>query len=357
MGNSIGAIGGMLGLSGGANGTGFDKAAQADIQDQGGVGLANAAGESYYKNQAALAQQQGLIDALQKQGGLQNQSNVFNQLQGVANGTGPNPAQAMLNQQTSANVANQAALMAGQRGAGANVGLMARQAAQQGAGIQQQAVGQGATMQANQSLNALGQMGGIANTQAGNLIGAQNAFTGANQAQQGNLLNALNAQNSARVSSQGSVNAANAGLAQKGMEGQQSLVGGLGNAVGSAIGLGAGLFASGGVVPPQKVQGPQSSLGQMLAGSPMKGGGMVDVMLSPGEKVIPPEKVGEAAGGKIEAKTVPGKAKVPGDSLKNDTYKTKLPAGSVVVKRTEAGNNRDAAAFVRKVLAKRGSEK
>ncbi len=106
-------------------------------------------------------------------------------LQGIANGTGPNPAQAMLNQQTGANVAQQAALMAGQRGAGANVGLMARQAAQQGAGIQQQAVGQGATMQANQSLGAIGQMGAqqqaMAGTQ-GQIAGIGAGLTAAQQA-------------------------------------------------------------------------------------------------------------------------------------------------------------------------------
>ncbi len=127
--------------------------------------------------------QVGAMQGLQNVAGQQQMT--ADMLQGIANGTGPNPAQAMLNQQTGANVAQQAALMAGQRGAGANVGLMARQAAQQGAGIQQQAVGQGATMQANQSLGAIGQMGAqqqaMAGTQ-GQIAGIGAGLTAAQQA-------------------------------------------------------------------------------------------------------------------------------------------------------------------------------
>ncbi|CAM6002768.1 unnamed protein product [Sphagnum balticum] len=92
---------------------------------------------------------------LQGTNGVQVQQQVLNQLQGVANGTGPNPAQAALNQSTGQNINSQAALQAGQRGASGNVGLLARQIGQQGAAIQQNAVGQGATMQATQELNAL----------------------------------------------------------------------------------------------------------------------------------------------------------------------------------------------------------
>lgn len=95
---------------------------------------------------SSLAAQQALA---------QQQQGTLSQYQNIANGTGPNPAQAALNRSTGQNVANQASLMAGQRGAGANVGLIARQAAQQGAAIQQDAVGQSAALQAQQQLNAL----------------------------------------------------------------------------------------------------------------------------------------------------------------------------------------------------------
>ena len=165
----MGAWSGLLGNNNGANGTGFSTPQGANITNPTNPGQIN---NAYSGNQTALAQQQALLQALQAQGGLGNQSQVYNQLQGVVNGTGPNPAQAQLAQATGTNVANQAALMAGQRGAGSNVGLIARQAGQQGAATQQNAVGQAATLQANQSLNALNSAGSIANTQVANQIGA-----------------------------------------------------------------------------------------------------------------------------------------------------------------------------------------
>ncbi len=136
---------------------------------------------SYDQTQDSIAQQKAFVTALQAQNGLGNQQDVFqqqqqlsNQLQGVANGTGPNPALAQLNQSTGQNISNQAALMAGQRGASANTGLIARQAAMQGGNLQQQAAGQGATLEAQQQLAAMGQLQGqqanmanLANTQVG----------------------------------------------------------------------------------------------------------------------------------------------------------------------------------------------
>src|ERR1700679_261280 len=114
-------ISGLVGTAGGFKGTGVSGPNTAVSQGQ--------IDQSYQQNQQAL----------QGQNGLGNQSQVYGQLQGVANGTGPNPAQAQLAQATGANTANQAALMAGQRGSAANVGLLARQAAQQGAANQQAA--------------------------------------------------------------------------------------------------------------------------------------------------------------------------------------------------------------------------
>lgn len=370
----MGAVTGMLGLNGGAGGTGFDKPGQAQITPLSNPAQINTA---YEENLRSIGKQESLLSALQGQNGIQNQSNVFNQLQGVANGTGPNPAMAMLNQQTGANVANQAALMAGQRGAGANVGLLARQAGQQGGALQQQAVGQGATMQANQSLGALGQMGQMAGQQVANQMGATNSLTGFNQSEQQNLLNALSQQNQQHVASQASVNSGNAGLAGNTMGMAGSLIGGAGNALGAGIGnmfggLAKDVGSAGGgtdVVAGEPMAGhyfnhggqvgPQSSIVKHIHGmstQPKAAGGMVKVALSPNEKVVAPNKVEKAAGGKVEAKTVPGKAMVAGDSLKNDTVKTELPPGSIVIPRTKAGNEKDAAQFVRSVLAKRGKK-
>ena len=228
----MGAIGGLLGTAGGAAGSGFSTPQQASIVNPTNAGQISSAYTGVQNSQQA---QQNLLSALQGQNGLGNQSQVYGQLQGVANGTGPNPAQAMLNQATGQNVANQAALMAGQRGAGSNVGLMARQAAQQGANIQQQAVGQGATMQANQSLNAISAAGNMANTQAGQQIGQTNANTAAQQAEQAALINAQLGVNNSNVGMQSNVNNVNGQLANTTMQGQQGLIGGVMNSLGGGI--------------------------------------------------------------------------------------------------------------------------
>jgi hypothetical protein len=216
MGGIVSGIGALFGgAPNGANfqaNTGNAATDQAQLQAQQGIG-----------------QQQQLQQQLAAQNGIGNQSSVFNQLQGVANGQGPNPAAAMLNQQTGQNVANQAALMAGQRGAGANVGLEARQAAQQGANTQQQAVGQGATMQANQSLGALNQLGGIAGQQVGQ---QQAATTGLNQAVQGNQ-NALIGQ----IAGQ---NTANQAMAATNANNTAKAIGGLASGVAGAFGMAQG---------------------------------------------------------------------------------------------------------------------
>jgi len=299
---------------------------------------------------SSLASQQALINALAQQGNAANQSNIYGgmnayqqaltnagglakqqqaaqglqdvygqqqgtagQLQGIVQGTGPNPAMAALNQRTGENVANQAALMAGQRGAGANVGLMARQAAQQGGNLQQQAVGQGATMQAQQSLNALGQIGGQqsamgatqtalgnlgttqvgagqtalgaqagqANTMATNEIGATNQGATANIANVGQQLGAANNAINAGVAAQGSVNAANSALAVQGLKNKGDLAGGAMNGTGAAAiaALGGPQTAAaatplinestkGFVGPPAAMAGPMAEGGEVGAQLP-----------------------------------------------------------------------------------------
>jgi hypothetical protein len=302
----------LLGLGGGAGGTSFSLNPGTN---------ANQVNTAYNQNQA-------LLTALQGQNGLGNQSQVYNQLQNVAAGQGPNPAQAMLNQATGANVANQAALQAGQRGASQNVGLAARNAALAGTNAQQQAAGQGATMQANQALGALGQAGQLANTQAGQQIGAT-------QNEQNILQNANTAYNQQQ-----------AGLAQTQMQGQQSMlsgvlggIGALGGTVGNvAKGISQGM-ADGGLVPNQ--MGVQSMFGQSLANQPMSSGGNV------GEKL--------KAGGHV-----PGQAKVKGDSLKNDSVKALLSPGEVVIPRSVMNSKdpiRGAAQFVQSVMAKKKARK
>lgn len=281
-------VGSILGLNGGVNGTGIAGPAGTNIVQP--FNAKNAT-DSASQAQDAIQQQQAFLNATQAQNGLGNQSSVYNQMQGVANGTGPNPAQAQLAQATGANTANQAALMAGQRGSSSNVGLMARQAAQQGGANQQQAAGQAATLQANQSLNALGQMGGLANTQAAQQAAATGALNNAVQGQEGQVLGSIQGANNANVGMQSNINNANAGLASTTMQGQQALIGGGMNAAGSA--MSGGMRAEGGEIsqkydtggavyqdattpmPPStqsipqivntQSNGPKSSIGKMLA--------------------------------------------------------------------------------------------
>jgi hypothetical protein len=195
--------------------------------------------------QQAILQQQQFADAAGRSNGLANQSSVFNQLQGVANGQGPNPAQAMLAQATGANTATQAALMAGQRGASQNAGLIARQAAQQGGANQQAAAGQAATMQANQSLGALNQLGGLAGQQVAQ---QQQALSGYNAAAQG-----LRGQN---LQAQSGANQINADTAKQNAANNAGIAGGI--IGGGASALTKVKLAQGGSVIPMAAGGELS---------------------------------------------------------------------------------------------------
>jgi hypothetical protein len=452
MGGLLGSVG--IGSSPGAQGLGF-QASGANLQQPTTSAQADTA---YNQAQQGIAGQQSFLNALQGQNGIGNQSSVFNQLQGVASGTGPNPAQAQLAQSTGANTANQAALMAGQRGAGANTGLIARQAAQQGGANQQAAAGQAATLQAQQSLGALGQLGGIAGQQVGQQAAATGAVTGATQSEQGQLLGAIQGQNTNNVAMQSNINTANAGLANTGAQLQQQNVGGLTGGVATTLGLAGGgmvphyadgtpdatvaqpaqpvaptapktgalsamaksmkgLPAAGGAIDPQAAANasPGHAIGMALGAgikalfggsSPTPGitatgqatpdasqtsytpqqaapssmaanttgiqaggaaggiqlakGGKVPAMVSPGERYLPPKAVAEVAKGKSPLKAgemIPGKAKVKGDSLKNDVVPKTLEEGGIVLPRSVMESKHphwEAHKFVSAIMAKKG---
>jgi hypothetical protein len=283
----MGGISSMLGLAGGQSGTGIAAPTAAQIQSPTTSAQAT---QQYNNSQAALQQQQAFVDAVNQANGVGNLQNVFSQqnqlagqlgqsgglqaqqgalqgFQNIASGIGANVAQSQLNQATAANVANQAAMMAGQRGSNANVGMMARQAAQQGAATQQQAAGQAATLQAQQQQAALGQMASIgqgltqaqaqqqaqmantASTQSGQQAQALQGLNTATQGEQGQVLNAIQGQNQANVGMQSNINQANAGLANTQLTGQQNMMGNIAGGIGSAFGLGGGgAKAEGGII-------------------------------------------------------------------------------------------------------------
>lgn len=84
-------------------------------------------------------------------------------------------------------------------------------------------------------------------------------------------------------------------------------------------------------------------------------GGKVPAMVSPDEIYLSPKQAKQVAAGTKPpsvGEKIKGKAKVAGDSLKNDTVPKMLAPGGVVVKRSMAQDPQKAIAFVRAVLAK-----
>lgn len=362
VGNAIGAVVGGIGgfINGLFGGGGPDMPNIVDPVT--GQQITDATGQVV----ASQDQLQAFAHSLQGPNGVQIQQAVMGQLQDVASGGGPNPAKAMLAESTGANVANQAALMAGQRGASSNVGLIARQAGQQGANIQQQAAGQGATLQAEQSLNALNQEGALAGQVVGeqqNALLASNAAASANQA---NLLGAQGQYNTNITGGQGNVNTNNStqqgqfidaatkfGQGALSGLGAQSVYSGAPSAPsGSSRGPGSTMtFASGG----KAVEGPHKShVANFLM---MSGGGKVPAEVSPGEISLTPENVEKVLNGASPldvGEKIPGKAKVKGDSKKNDTVPRTLEDGGVVIPRSHAMSEEKAALFVHRAMAKKG---
>lgn len=366
------AVNGLIG-SGGQKGSGFQAQGAnlaAPVQTDQAQAATNQA-------QGGISQQQSFLNALQAQNGIQNQSNVYNQLQNVASGQGPNPAQAMLANSTGANVANQAALMAGQRGAGANVGLMARQAAQQGGALQQNAAGQAAALQAQQSLGALNQLGGIAGQQVGQQAGALQNYNALTQAQQQAMLGQINAQNTQAIQNASQQNTPNAGLAEVNARSQNNALGGIASGLGTALGSTVGAGINNAITPAAKTPpalpklatggqvGMQANLKENYKGKSKMGhmlyssGGKVQAMVSPGEIYLDPSEAKKVAEGKMspmQGERIPGKAKVKGDSQKNDTVEKKLDVGGVVVKRSKANNEESAKKFVDAIQSKKGKK-
>jgi hypothetical protein len=358
VGGAVGAVAGFLGNLFGGGGPQMpnitDPVTGAQITDANGRVV------------ASQDQLKSFAQSLQGADGVKNQSLVFNQLQAVTQGKGPNPAAAMLAESTGKNVANQAALAAGQRGASSNVGLIERQNAQQGAQTQQQAVGQGATLQANQALNALNASGGIAAQQVGETQSALNASAETALNNQNQILNAQTAYNNQQVGGQGSVNAGNTSITTAQIPGQTSAISavpaGIGDYKQSQAALNkppiqadmmGNMMAEGGLVH-KEIPGPHvSHVANYLA---MAHGGKVPAMVSPGEISLTPEQVKEVIHDDADplkiGEKIGGKAKVKGDSEKNDTVPKTLEEGGVIISREHAKNPEKAKLFVHKSVLK-----
>lgn len=244
----------------------------------------------------ANQRQRDFINAMS--GGIGNQNTVFqnamgtmNQLQDQTQGGGPNPALAQLALTTGQNVKNQAALLAGQRGVGANPGLAARQIGQVGADAQQQAVGQGAVMRAQQQLAAQQQL------------------------QQQQALLAQIAGTQVGFQQQGIANLGGNSLNQSGQ-----YLGAFGQAGKTAADNDPGKAILGGLI------GAAGTIGGAAMGKPKA-------------------PVAYSFGGKIS-----GQSKVKGDSPSNDTVPAMLSPGEVVIPRTHVKDPKKVAAFINSTL-------
>ena len=323
-GGLVGGLGSALGMTN--NFTASNGITNQDLTNQlanANQGVSNA--QSFYNQmQPGVAQ------------GLSTQNALAAQLQGLANGTGANPAQAQLQQATQANTANTAALMAGQRGSSQNAGLIARQAGQQGAANQQTAAGQAATLGAQQQIAAMNNLQNLASTQVSQ--GGQ-ALTGENQAAQGVY--------GISEGAAGTANNTNAQTAAQNTASNNGLLGGAVSGISSALG---GLFANGGAVPmladggtlgsqdtssggswvgnwlnntPSSVPAPQQNTSPSSSGGKSLGSGLGSVamlaMAADGGRI----RQFANKGGAVEAETPSEKAVEP---TKNNYANDKIPA-------------------------------
>lgn len=256
-------------------------------------------------------------------GGIKNNQDALAQmLLAQAQGGGPNPAAAALQQATNANQAMTAGTIAGTKGI--DPALAARQAAMAGGVQQQQGAAQGAQLRAGQQLAAQSGLQQLYGTQGQQNLQQQNIIEGA-------IANL----NNANVANVGQKTSAESGVAKQNAATQGGVLQGITG--GAMNGLGK-LFAHGGQVPGTS-EGPTSKIGQFLHQTFNKGGNVGSAM---------------KAGGKV-----PGEAKVSGDSRENDTVKALLSPQEIVIPRSitmSPDAPKKAAEFVAAVLARDGTK-
>lgn len=264
----------------------------------GGVGGISGSNRFAASNPTMMTREYGpQIDEMQRR-----QQEVYAQQQSLAQallaqsqGQGPNPAMAMLNQQTGQNIAGQGALMAGQRGASANPGMLARQIAMQGSGIQQNAVGQAAALQAQQQLSA---------QQA--LMQQQNAMNSGALQGEGNQLGAMASQNATGVTGQLGAQGINANVAAGNQTGRNQMMGGL--LQGGAM---AGMMA-------------MSDARQKTGAGPADMDGFLDSLSPQTYQYKNPDMAGAAPGQRYGVMAQDVEKSAPGNTIVQDTPQGKM---------------------------------
>lgn len=274
---------------------------------------------------AGIGKEAGAVSGLagsQGLGGvLSQQQSLAQALQAQANGQGPNPAQDQFKQNVNQAIAQNAGMVASQKGI--NPALAARMAGQNAASMTQGAASNEAQLQAQQQLAAQQELGqnlaqqgntvmgqGQLHSTAGGLIGQQvgaqgaagQTMMGAGQlagtmgslanGMYGNAVSGQTAQNNTGVNASLGAQQINSGVAAGNVQARGQVLGGVLNAGGA---IGAAALAHGGEVG---VDGKAMSLAQALM----------------------------ARGGQV-----PGQPQHPGDDYRNDVVPTVLSKGEVVL--------------------------
>lgn len=364
MGGLIDSFGNELGTMFGANpnSNGANTVAQsANLIQPVTQGQVNSAANT---TSQGIQTEQDLINALagQASAGANTQNNLTSQLTNEANGVGPNPVQAALAQQTGNNISNQAALQAGQRGSNANVGLIARQVGQQGAGIQQNAIGQAATLGAQQQIAAQNQLQNLAASQVGQGQTAANSFNNVALTNQNQLLGALGGYNTNQVQNVAAQNTPNASIANTNANNANTNVNGLISKAGQGL---ASFLNKGGEAGVDGKEEANSVLAKVLSKKKMPDhmramaeiyhpkvlkmadGGDTDAYLQEKsqdiEELLPLLAANEGA-------VVPGKPQVNKNSLKNDVVPAMLTPKEIVLP-LSVTQSKDAPAAAAKFVA------
>lgn len=248
-----------------------------------------------------------------------NQAQVYQQQQSLANqllaqSQGKGPGQTLVAQQAGQNAAQQGALMASQRGASGNAGLIGRQSAMAGAQGNQQAL----------------------NTQAGLSLQSQSAL----QQQQASMANqSIQAQSVL----QGGQAAQNSAITQ-GSLGVQNINSGVqaGNAKTTAGIFGGMSNGAGGMMSSLLNKGGTAGMadGGTASGAPINDNIGIANYSAPGIGLPTTVSANYSAGGPVSfgqmlsGGHVPGQAIVDGDAKKNDTVATMLSPGEDVIPRS-----------------------
>jgi len=272
------AIGGMLGQSGAFGSRNTFNPASAPLNTQQFAGAIKSSQDVSNRN---FQNEQALAEALQAQ----------------TRGQGPSLAQSQLQQATNRNIAQNAGLIASQKGI--NPALATRAIAQNAAMTGQEMAGQSGLLRSQEQLGAQQQLGGVLGTLGGQSLEQQQLFQSANAAQNQALLGQTNQQNQL-----------NAARAQQGAEYGQKILGGAISGGGAAAGKMFGL-SDGGEVP-----------GEAKFGGDDPKNDTVDAKLSPDEIVLPRTVT--------KSKDAGDKAKEFVEHIKGQASKKELSYGDVL---------------------------